>query len=213
VYLRLKSAIITGLFEPGTRIVERELTARLKVSRTPIREALQRLEQDQLVLCYPHRGYYVRLPDYEEAQQAYETRRILEAACGELAAQRATGEQIETMRKLVRNGWKMLEVNDYPALLLCNNDLHLLQAQASHNVLLERAFRRIWTYVDLLRGRFWSTTDRPSVGHHEHEAIVNAIAKGDAPLARRLNEQHVERAWGGVAARLRTLQLKEPGSG
>ncbi len=67
VYVRLRSAIIKGHFAAGERFVERTLTERLQVSRTPIREAIKRLEQEGLVVCYPHRGCFVRNPSYDEA--------------------------------------------------------------------------------------------------------------------------------------------------
>lgn len=202
-YFRLRRAIVTGYFEPGSRLVERELTAQLDVSRTPIREALQRLEQDCLVVSEPHRGYYVHQPTIEEAQEAYEMRRLLEAACGELSAARATDEDIEAMRLAVEKGDELLNSGDWSALLLANNEFHHLQAKASGNRFIETELRRIWAYVDLLRGRKWATTDRPIVGHDEHHAILDAITRRDPSLARKLNEVHVERAWRNISALMR----------
>ena len=66
--------------------LERALTERLQVSRTPIREAIKRLEQEGLVVCYPHRGCFVRNPSYDEAREAYEMRRVAEGVAGELAS-------------------------------------------------------------------------------------------------------------------------------
>lgn len=206
VYLRLKAAIVRGHFEPGARLVERDLTSRFEVSRTPIREALQRLEQDGLVVCRPHCAYSVRVPHVDEAATAYEARGVLETACCGLAAKRATPDQVERLRALVADGWQMLAREDYESLLLCNNDLHALLAEASHNSFLVEQHRRLWTYVDLLRGRFWSSTDRPKVGHDEHEAIVEAIADHQVGLAEQLASMHVRKAWEGVAGRLRRSQ-------
>jgi DNA-binding GntR family transcriptional regulator len=182
-------------------VVERDLTSRLGVSRTPIREALQRLEKERLIVCYPHRGYYVRNPTLEEARQAYEMRKVIESACAELAAQRATADEIEAMRQAVARGDHLLRSNDFPNLLLANNEFHHLQARATHNEFLVEQWRVVWAYVDLLRGRFWMHTDRPSTGHVEHTAMIDAIAQRDPARARRLNEEHVERAWRAVAAR------------
>lgn len=206
VYVSLKSAIVRGHFEPGARLVERDLTSRFDVSRTPIREALQRLEQDGLVVCRPHCAYAVRVPHVEEAATAYEARGILETACCGLAAERATAGEIERLRALVRNGVRMLADEDYELLLLCNNDLHALLVEASHNSFLIDQHRRLWTYVDLLRGRFWSSTDRPKSGHDEHHAIVEAIADRQSGLAQQLASVHVRRAWDSVAARLRRVE-------
>ena len=157
VYGRLRSAIVTGYFEPGTRLVERDLTEKLQVSRTPIREALRRLEQDGLIVCYPHRGYYVRTPSLDEARQAYEVRRALEGLACELAAQRASAEELAAMRDIVRKGKAALKAADHANLLLLNNELHLALVRSTHNTYLEQQFRTIWSCVDLLRGRWWGT--------------------------------------------------------
>jgi len=201
VYERLRSAIITGFFEPGQRMVERDLTTRLDVSRTPIREALKRLEQDGLIVCFPHRGYFVRQPTFDEARQAYELRRALEGLAAELAATRATDEELSALREAVRKGALALKAGDRQSLLLHNSELHLLVARASHNVFLEQQFRAVWSYVDLLRGRWWAKTDRPDTGHPEHEALVAALAAHDPASARRIQEQHVDRAWQNIARR------------
>jgi DNA-binding GntR family transcriptional regulator len=202
VYLGLRAAIIRGQFEPGARLVERDLTNQFQVSRTPIRQALQRLEQDGLVVCRPHCAYSVKSPNAAEAALAYEARGVLEASCSALAAERATPEQIQRLRALVRDGWRMLQEDDFESLLVCNNELHALQVAASQNHFMVEEHRRVWAYVDLLRGRLWKSTDRPHAGHEEHAAIVEAIAKRRPELARQLASEHVRLAWEGVAGRL-----------
>ena len=72
-------------------------------------------------------------------------------------------------------------------------------ATAAHNVFLDRTFRTMWSYVDLLRGRWWAHTDRPDTGHREHASIVGAISRRDSARARRLAEEHVARAWRSIA--------------
>ena len=197
----LRSAIVTGRFSPGARIVERDLTEELRASRTPIREALRKLEQEGLVVGYPHRGYFVRDPSFEEAQQAYESRRVVEGACGELAAQRATEVEQAAIRASIVKARQVLESGDRLQLLLCNNEFHHLIVKAAHNEFLEKQWLVLWAFVDLLRGQWWGHTERPADGHFEHEALLDAIVRRDAALARRLNEEHVERAWANVAAR------------
>jgi len=203
VYHRLRSAIITGHFSPGERFVERTLTDRLGVSRTPIREAIKRLEQEGLVVCFPHRGCFVRSPSFEEARQAYEMRRVAEGVCGELAAQRATDDEIASIQRVVQQGRVALERGDREELLLRNDEFHGLQAKAARNVFLEGHLRMLWAYVDLLRGRSWITSDRAPLTQREHEAIVAALEKRDAPLARELNATHVDNAWNVVEAMFR----------
>jgi DNA-binding GntR family transcriptional regulator len=201
VYDRLRSAIVTGYFDPGSRLVERDLTTSLDVSRTPIREALKRLETDGLIVCYPHRGYFVRQPTFEEARQAYELRRALEGLAGELAAARATDQELAAMREVVERAALVLKAGDRSTLLLHNRELHLLIARASHNTFLETQITAIWSYVDLLRGNWWAKTERPETGHREHEELIEVLAKHDSQLARAAFEEHVDRAWRNIARR------------
>jgi len=198
---RLRSAIVTGHFAPGTRMVERDLTARLQVSRTPIREALRRLEQEGLIVGFPHRGYYVKNPSHAEARQAYEARRVIEAACCGLAAQRATDVDVAAIRHAFRKAQTALDSDDRVSLLICNREMHQLIVKAAHNAFLEKEWAAMWAFADLLRGRWWGHTSRPETGHYEHEALVEAIARHDTTLAQRLADEHVDRAWANVATR------------
>jgi DNA-binding GntR family transcriptional regulator len=200
---RLRSAIVTGHYAPGTRMVERELTSRLKVSRTPIREAFRRLEEEGLVVGYPHRGYFVREPTFDEAKQAYEMRRIVEtAACG-LAAERATEVDIAAMREAIRMAQAVIDSGDRMALLLCNKEIHLLMVRSAGNAFIEKEWHSMWAFADLMRGRWWSKTDRPETGHYEHKALVEAIAEHDTKLVRRLASEHVDKAWANIVKRFK----------
>lgn len=198
---RLRSAIVTGHFDRGSRLPEKELTDRLHVSRTPIREALRRLESEGLVVGFPHRGYFVRDPSFEEAKQAYEMRRVVESACCELAAERSTEVDVAAMRQAVRHAAEALESGDRARLLLCNKEIHHLVAKAAYNDFLEKEWLAMWAFAELLRGSRWAQTERPATGHAEHEAIVEAVFQRDRVLARRLSEEHVTLAWNNIAAR------------
>lgn len=205
VYVRLRSAIITGHFAPGERFVERSLTERLQVSRTPIREAIKRLEQEGLVVCYPHRGCFVRSPSFDEAREAYEMRRVAEGLAGELAASRATDEELEGIRSLVAATRSRLESGDREEVLLRNDEFHELQARSAKNSFLVQQLKTLWAYVDLVRGRWWIEADRAFATQSEHEAIADALSNRDPALARRRNESHVDNAWSVVEAGFKRL--------
>ena len=206
VYLRLRSAIATGNLQPGERLIERNLTARLQVSRTPLREALKRLEQDGLVVGYPHRGCFVRQPSFDEAQQAYEARMMAEGMAGALAAARINDIELAAMSRVVQEGRLAVEAGDHERMLLLNNEFHALQARASRNVFLERQLQGLQAYVDLLRGRRWVLSARALETQQEHEQILDALSRRDATAARELNEGHVRVAWKFIESRLREIQ-------
>jgi DNA-binding GntR family transcriptional regulator len=203
VYSRLRSAIVAGHFAAGERFVERALTDRLQVSRTPIREAIKRLEQEGLVVCYPHRGCFVRNPSYDEAREAYEMRRVAEGVAGELAATRATLAELQAIHELLAATRARLEAGDREEILLRNDEFHRLQARGARNSFLEQHLTTLWAYVDLLRGRWWIEADRAFATQSEHEAIADALARRDPALARQRNEAHVDNAWSIVEAGLK----------
>jgi DNA-binding GntR family transcriptional regulator len=205
VYLRLRSAIIKGHFSAGERFVERALTERLQVSRTPIREAIKRLEQEGLVVCYPHRGCFVRSPSFDEAREAYEMRRVAEGVAGEMAATRATDAELEKINELVRATRVRLEAGDREELLLRNDEFHHLQVLSAKNTFLEQSLKTLWAYVDLVRSRWWIEADRALATQREHEAIVDALLARDPVLARDRNVAHVDNAWKVVEAGFKSL--------
>lgn len=205
VYLRLRSAIIKGHFPAGERFVERSLTERLQVSRTPIREAIKRLEQEGLVVCYPHRGCFVRSPSFDEARQAYEMRRVAEGVAGELAAMRATDSELKAIKALVTTTRIQLEAGDREELLLRNDEFHQLQVISAKNTFLEQHLKTLWAYVDLVRSRWWIEADRAMATQGEHEAIVEALVARDPVLARERNVAHVDNAWKVVEAGFKSI--------
>ncbi|MCP4896550.1 MAG: GntR family transcriptional regulator [bacterium] len=190
-----------GHVAPGARLLERDLTIQLEVSRTPIREALRKLEDEGLVVSFPHRGFFVRDPSFDEARQAYEMRRIVDSACCALAAERATEIDLATMRQAIRQCEEALNAGDRESVLIFNKDFHYSLAHAAHNVFLEKQWQALWTFADLLRGQWWAHTSQPETDHNEHAAIVEAIANRDVELARDLADKHIELAWKYVATR------------
>jgi DNA-binding GntR family transcriptional regulator len=119
LYARLRHGIVAGELRPNQRLVEIELAERLNVSRTPVREALQRLALDRLVTSH-RRGWIVREHTKDEIKEIYECRSALESYAARLAARKATTEQVDALEVVLQRGmddprppkeW-MVEVND-----------------------------------------------------------------------------------------------------
>ena len=200
LYDHLRARIVAGSLSPGGRIVERALTS-LGVSRTPIREALKRLEQDGLVVCLPHRGYRVRSASAEDGRRVYEVRRALEGLAGELAAERATPEDLNSMREALAAARSLLGTEDAHPMRTYTDSFHSRIAKASRNEFLVRELRWIWGYVHVLRGHAWKSPDRAETVQQQHEELLSALESQDPVESRRLNEEHVDDAWRAVAER------------
>jgi phosphonate utilization transcriptional regulator len=187
----LERRILAGELLPGAKLNEEALAADLRVSRGPVREAFRALEQAGLVRTEKNRGVFVRSLTHFEADELYEVRAGLDALIGRLAAERCTPAQVEELRRLLKDmerAARKRSVDDYYPL---NVRFHDLLAQFSGNATLLATYRRLVNELHLYRretlehgpGSFPTST-------HEHQAVVEAVARGDAERASRLLHDH-----------------------
>lgn len=187
----LEEQILTGRFPPGTRLDEASLAEEHQVSRTPIREAFQRLALSGLVEHAPRRGIFVRQASAVEIMEMFEVMAELEAVCGRLAALRSSEADVARLREANAGCHQALEAGDADEYYEVNGTFHHLIYAQSGNRFLEqeasRLHRRLKPYRRMqlhLRGRLLQSME-------EHEAIVAAIAGGDADGAADLLRRHV----------------------
>ncbi|GGE28595.1 GntR family transcriptional regulator [Primorskyibacter flagellatus] len=187
----LEEQILTGRFAPGSRLDEVSLAEEHRVSRTPIREAFQKLAQSGLVEHAPRRGVFVRQASPIEIMEMFEVMAEMEAVCGRLAALRSAEGAVDQLRTANAACRAALEAGDVDAYYVENGTFHHLIYAQSGNRFLEqeasRLHRRLKPYRRMqlfLRGRL-----AQSMG--EHEAIVEAISRGDAAEASDLLRRHV----------------------
>lgn len=187
-YERLKHGILTGTLSPGQSLIETVLAEWLEVSRTPIREALTRLEQDGLVVR-TDRGLVVRERSPEEILDIYETRIVLEATAARVAADRRSGIDVLTLRRIGQS-LEAVDSTDEDAMAAGNRDFHRAVWRAAHNEPLTDLLQRL----DLHLARYPATTlsqpGRWDSANDEHRQIVAAIDARDAGLAGDLAAAH-----------------------
>jgi DNA-binding GntR family transcriptional regulator len=188
LYDQFREAILTGRFEPGQLLSENALAAEFGKSRTPVREALHRLEIENLVERVP-RGMRVRASSPEEILDIYEVRITLEGAAAKAAAERAT----ELDRTRLRSAQQaMVDVEDSPeARAAANRRFHEAVWTASHNPTLADLLHRL--NVHLVRYPTTTLThgDRWEAVLREHEELLDAIEAHDGEAARRIAEHHM----------------------
>lgn len=199
---KLREAILSGRFQPGQRLLERELVARMGVSRTPIREALRKLEREGLVSTIPYKGPAVTTFTPESAREVYEVRAALEGRAAALLARRGDRAAIARMRGHIRDAARALARRRPAGVLAANNAFHDELAAGCGNLLLRSLIANLRDRIVLLRVESLSYPGRRARSIAEHRAIVRMIARGDAEGARRLVEQHVMRAWRAARAQL-----------
>jgi DNA-binding GntR family transcriptional regulator len=191
-YSLILNAIDEGLYRPGDRLVESELAERLGVSRTPIREALQRLETQSL-LTRDGRSLIVASLDHNQMAELYTVRAALEGLAARLAARHASVEEIKVLREMIGRD-RRLE-NDPAALSRANKRFHKQIHLASHNRFLVRQLDLVHRSMALLATTSLEAEGRGKTALDEHEAIVEAIAAGDGAAADQALRDHISRAF------------------
>jgi DNA-binding GntR family transcriptional regulator len=191
-YRRILQAIDNGEFNPGDRLVESELADKLGMSRTPIREALQRLET-QSVLARDGRSLIVSSLDHDQLGELYVVRAELEGLAARLAAQHAAPEEIRVLYEMIEADHQLL--NDPKGMSRANKRFHRQIHLASHNRYLIQQLDSVRRSMALLSTTSFSADGRPEVAMAEHKAIVDAIAGRDGAAADDAARAHISIAY------------------
>lgn len=184
--------IKAGELTVGAKLNEIDLAERLRISRSPVREAFRALEEAGLVRLEKNRGVFIRDLSDEEAAELYEVRAGLDEMAGRLLAPRVTAEQLEELRGLVTQ----LEtssmsggVNNYFPL---NIAFHDRMVEMTGNTMLLGLYRQVVNRMHLLRRRGFSIAGSSAASHAEHRIILDALATRNAEETARAMRQHVE---------------------
>ncbi|MCT4608009.1 MAG: GntR family transcriptional regulator [Pelagimonas sp.] len=191
-YTLILQAIDSGVFRPGDRLVESELAERFGVSRTPIREALQRLETQSL-LTRDGRSLIVASLDHNQMAELYAVRAELEGLAARLAARHATEEEIQVLGDLIEEDRALLE--DPSALSRANRRFHKMIHLASHNRFLVQQLDLVHRSMALMATTSLAAEGRGEIALAEHEAIVDAIRRRDEDAAYQALRDHISVAF------------------
>ncbi len=191
-YALILEAIDGGLYRPGDRLVESELAERFGVSRTPVREALQRLET-QSMLARDGRSLMVASLDHNQLAELYVVRAELEGLAARLAAQHASAEEVRVLRAMVEDDRRLL--GDPSALSRANRRFHKQIHLASHNRYLVQQLDLVHRSMALLASTSLAAEGRDEAALAEHDAIITAIADRDGDAAYDALRTHISRAF------------------
>lgn len=191
-YSMILAAIDEGVYRPGDRLVESELADRFGVSRTPIREALQRLETQSL-LSRDGRSLIVASLDHNQMAELYIVRRELEGLAASLAAKHATPEEVGLLRDMVEADNALLD--DPAALSRANRRFHKQIHLASHNRYLVQQLDLVHRTMALMATTSLAAQGRSKIAQDEHDAIVRAIEASDEEGAGKALRDHISIAF------------------
>lgn len=203
-YGALKEAIRNNVFAPGYQGSEQEIASQLGMSRTPVHEAIIRLQEEGLVRVLPRRGVVVCAISPDDMQEIYELIIALETASAELLADKPAGERgliAEELKAVNAEMEAALEADNLPDWAKADERFHQLLVERSGNGRIARAFHTVMDQSHRARMLTLRLRPKPTSSVREHRAIVEAVRKGDPQAAREAAKRHR------VAARNQLLPL------
>ncbi len=190
-YTQLESAILTGELKPRERLVEQDLAARLGMSRTPIREALRRLEERGLVRILPHRGAVVAEISPEDIENIYVVRCHVESLAARLAAARISPRTFEQVGDLEAALSRQSTSGNVRALMQANDVFHDTIYGVAENACLLEVIQQLRRQVHPVRFSAWSQPERISRSLAEHREMVEVLRRQDGDGLAELTQRHL----------------------
>ena len=210
VMARLREMLIEGRIEPGAKLNERELSLRLQVSRTPLREAIKLLGAEGLVDLIPNRGAVAVKLTETDVQQVFEMLAGLEAMSGELAALRISAAQLAQIKALHYDMLACFERGDLSGYYRLNARIHMAINDAAGNPLLTKTYREINARVQSLRFRTNQNKTKWRQAVTEHEDMLQALETRDAAAMRHILTEHLLHKRDTVVELLRKGEIYSP---
>lgn len=191
-YRHIFDAIEEGSMPPGTRIREVDIAERTGLSRTPVREALNRLQLEGLVSHDPARGTIITELDHGMISELYAMREVLEGTAAGLAARHASEVEIAFLREIGERDAQLRDVRD----LVRNNKLfHSTLYRCAHNRYLLRMLHSLQESMMLLGRSTLAKPSRADTAREEHRAIINALEARDPEAAEQFARNHIRKAY------------------
>jgi DNA-binding GntR family transcriptional regulator len=193
-YTVLREAIVSGRLKPGERVVEDRVCGELGISRSPLREALRRLEGEGLVTILPRRGVVVTELSMRDGTDLFAVREALEGLAARLAARHITSEQLGRLREICQAMEARIAAGELGQLAELNTEFHEHIVEASHNRWIREFLMATRAQIRLVYSSSLEILDRAPGSLAEHRLIVDALAQHDAERAERMAREHVLKA-------------------
>ncbi len=190
----IRAAIINGTLQPRERLMEIQMAEELGVSRTPIREALRKLELEGFIVMVPRKGAYVADLSFKDIADVFEIRIALEGLAAGLAAERITDDELEEMERLIVGKQEAITSGDIDKLVEVDTKFHEMLYKTSRNERLAAIISNLREQIQRFRLTSLSFPGRNKESLQEHKQLIEAIQARDNQLARQLAQEHIENA-------------------
>lgn len=193
VYTELKEAIMRGEFAAGLRLMEIPIAEKLGVSRTPVREAIKRLEEDGLVTVTPGCGAKVSGIGGKDVTDALDVRIVIESMAVRLAAENINSQKAAELRRINNEIRRAVKEKNTAAISLNDSRLHHAICEAADNKVLLKIMQELEALVLRYRVEYIKSIASYKEILDEHDGIIGAVAAGDAEMAVKLVTSHIIR--------------------
>ncbi len=191
VFEFLRDAILTGKLKPGERLMEIALSEKLGVSRTPVREAMKKLEQENFIEIVPRKGAYVADINAKDMIDVLDIRALLEGFASSLAASRMSEKEVKELERLQEKFEKAILLEDKESLIETDNKFHDLIYRSTRNDKLTEIIKGLQDQFHRFRIIYFSEFDDYANILEGHKRILKAIKSQDSQEARILAEDHI----------------------
>ena len=190
----IREAIINGVFAPGKRLMEIQMADEMGVSRTPVREAIRKLEMEGFVVMIPRRGTYVSNMSIRDINDVYEIRISLDTLAAGLAAERISDEELEELQRLLVKVGNAIEENDMAKVVEADIEFHDVLYKASRNERLRNIINNLREQITVIRGVSMRYPGRLKDTQEEHRRLVESIAARNVEKSQEAARIHLENA-------------------
>jgi len=187
----IEKAILSGSIKPGERLIETELAKNLGISKSPVREALRRLEGEGIVQLVPRKGYFVRDIDQKSIEEFFEVMFILEPTSALMSLKKKSETVCREIDELLRNMERCLRKKEYESYRALNDQFHGLFYSLTDNEWIIKISQMLRKQAYILRSLSLYTKDRFSSSIKEHQAIADAYKKNDKRLLEKAMKNHL----------------------
>ena len=194
IYDKLKSQIINFTLKPGQKLQDRQLGLQLGVSRTPVREALNRLVQEGFVRQISGRGYFVREITIKEIEDLYEVREALEVLAAQQAIRNINNRQIKKLCEILKSHKKLIQKGESKGRLLEDADFHKTITLSSGNQYLYEIINNIFDKIPTFQTIDPLTLKRAKTAYQQHREIFNLLKEKDSQRLKRRLRKHISEA-------------------
>jgi DNA-binding GntR family transcriptional regulator len=208
VYGSIKGAIIGGEFEPGKRLIEEKLAEDMKTSRTPVREAIQKLEKEGLIYRLPRGGFAVKGVSEEEVEEVFGLRSILEGYAGFLATSRMHEEELKALEDVIAKEEACLQNMNAEEFIRLDSEFHDILYRASKNNRLYALLNDLRDYMYRYRVIILRYQRKPQLAVQDHKEMVSSIRNKNGRQVEKLVRKHMTRGKDIIKKKIR--QGQEP---